>query len=409
MIPFQPADAFPVFVKGDVIIRTEIETSPKTFQLHSAVLSRHSPWFANAFAVSASKDHPKWYSFTIEEVDGKVGFVPQRTEGSMPCICHAQPQVIDGMIIKTEDTSDEVPTASAKSTAMVLAASKRTPNATAALRYYTQIIGTFYSIPPEVSSSNIGMALVQSESLTKIATELGSLHLLRSYLGNIFSQHRRALFLAIKSDPARWIQLAIPLQNQSIYTECLVHLIGAHPRWNNTWATKRTALPEDIRNLIKRKSEEVDRIRTELERDLLLTSLPYGRNNLPLDPTDRGQTETWITVQVFRDLLAQRIYKLNSTHATLSRGTLFRGLLTGTLPFLETENVRKICQGTMPSHWNELHEDLELLKGHAGKLVAELAANELMIDPDANGVGYLTCAKVKDEDVPWLATSQSSS
>jgi hypothetical protein len=63
----------------------------------------------------------------------------------------------------------------------------------------------------------------------------------------------------------------------------------------------------------------------------------------------------------------------------------------------------------MDSDWNDLHDDLKLLKDHAAEIVAELAVNELMIDPDGNGVGYLTCTKIKNEDVPWLASPQNVS
>jgi hypothetical protein len=245
LVPLQPADAFPLFKNGDVIIKTELDLSPKTFQLHSAVLSRHSPWFANALQVSASEGNPIWYHFTIEEVDGKVGLVRQYAESERPIVCHTQPQVIDGVVVKLEDASGEVLTPPSTSAAVSLVR-KTTPHTSSSVEYYTQVFGTFYSVPPQLSSSDIGMALIQSESLVKIATDLGSLHLLRSYIGNVFSQHRQTLFLAIKSDPARWIQLAISIQNQAIYIECLVHLIGAHPRWNNNWITKRTALPEDV-------------------------------------------------------------------------------------------------------------------------------------------------------------------
>ena len=389
------------------MIKTELGPTPKSFQLHSTLLSRHSPWFANDFQASTSGSSPTWYSYTIEQVDSKVGLLRHHTSGERPNVSYGQPQTIDDIVIKVEDTSEEVCAASTKSTALTLPR-KTSPSASAALKCYTQIFGTFYSIPPHISTNSIIAALVQTESLANTATELGCLHLLRPYTGNVFSQYRQALFLAIKADPARWIQLAISFENQSIYTECLVHLIGAYPGWSPAWPTKRTVLPEYLRNLIKRKSHEIDLERTEIERNILLTSIPYGRKGLPLDPTDRRQTETWLTVQAFRDQLAQRIDKLDRTRDALSRGTLFRGLFKGTLPCLQTEHVRKICKGIMHCDWQEIDDDLKSLRDHTGKLVADLAANELMIDPDANGVGYLTCAKIKNEDVPWLATSHSA-
>ncbi|KAF2254017.1 hypothetical protein BU26DRAFT_418224, partial [Trematosphaeria pertusa] len=270
---------------------------------------------------------------------------------------------------------------------------------------YTQIFGIFYNIAPQVSTTDIGTTLVQSEELVKIAAELGCLCLLRPHLGNVFSQYRQALFLAIKSDPARWIQLAIVLENKSIYTECLVHLVGAHPCW--PWLTRRTALSQDLRKLIAGKSEELDRMCVEAERGVLLATIHLGRG--PLDPTERNQTETWLVVQVFRDLLAQRIDALDrDKRAALKRGTFFRAIVADKLEVLDSENVRKICQGTMNSDWKDLVEDLRSLKNYAAEVIAEVAANELLIDPDACGIGYLTCAKVELEEVPWLATTEKS-
>lgn len=62
----------------------------------------------------------------------------------------------------------------------------------------------------------------------------------------------------------------------------------------------------------------------------------------------------------------------------------------------------------MKLEWAELGDDLQRLKDYAADLVQDLAVNELMIDPDANNVGYLTCAKIRDEDIPWLAGASSA-
>ncbi|KAF2639050.1 hypothetical protein P280DRAFT_403604 [Massarina eburnea CBS 473.64] len=256
---------------------------------------------------------------------------------------------------------------------------------------YTQLLGTFYSIPPLISTTEISTAL------------LGCLHLIRSHVGNVLSEHRQKLFVAIKDDPIRWVQLAIPLEKRSIYTEALVHLIGAYPKWRKSPCY--TALPEYLLLMIVQKTKELRKLRTEIERDMLLTTLRYGPNRAPLDPTEREQTETWITVQIFRDQLAQRIYKLDRD--SNGAGIFFRELHKRTLEALDIENVREMCQGTMHSDWKELNADLKDLKDYVGELVEDLARNELMIEPDAHGVGYLTCAKIDDKDIPWSATVES--
>ncbi|KAF1957374.1 hypothetical protein CC80DRAFT_470586 [Byssothecium circinans] len=417
LIPFQPADAFPVFKTGDVIIRAELGAEPVTFQLHSSVLIRHSPWFAKAFQFRPPKDHcSNWYLFKLENTGGKVSLVQHDTEGDRPILSHSTAsQVVHGVEIKVEDVFENTANriSSTRTTPSTMTARNSSPpvrkvSPKAALACYTQVLGAFYSIPPPISTVNISTALVQAEELVKLAADLGCLHLLRPYLGHVLGEYRQKLFVAIKQDPPRWVRLALSLENKSIYTECLVHLIGAHPKW--PWSTGRAALPEDLRRLVFNKAHEVEVARTEIERDLLLINLPYGRNATPPDPTQPGQTETWITVQIIRDQLALRIDSLDrSKEAALHRGKFFRQLRKGTLEVLDLENVRTICQGTMPSTWKDLRDDLKQLKEYVAELVEEIASNELMIDPDTNNIGYLTCAKVGNDDIPWIQTAGSSS
>ena len=51
--------------------------------------------------------------------------------------------------------------------------------------------------------------------------------------------------------------------------------------------------------------------------------------------------------------------------------------------------------------WKDLGEDLKIMKQYAVSAVRELGDNDLMIDPDAHGVAYLTCVQVEKDDIPW--------
>ncbi|KAJ4303076.1 hypothetical protein N0V90_001967 [Kalmusia sp. IMI 367209] len=410
LIRYQPPDSFPIFKSGDVIIKTDLGPSPTTFQLHSPVLCQHSHYFANAILnYPSDEQRPSWYSFTIEEADGKVRLVRQQSNGDCPNISHNGLQMIEGTEIKPEDVSDDnsvITPSSSSSTDPTLV--NRKPKYTTAIACYTQMLASFYTIAPQISTTGIGTALVQSEKLVKIATELGCVHLLQAHLGNIYAQYRKKLFLAIKSDPPRWMQLAIALENKTIYTECLIHMVGAHPKW--PWTTSRKGLAESTQHLIRQKASELDRLRVEVERDILLINLNigggYGHLGHAPDPTQRTEIETWMTVQVFRDEIAKRISAVerHKDHSLLW-GTLYRKMHKGTLPWLESDHVREVCESTMKTNWKEMSEDMIKLRAYAAKVVEKLAVNELMIEPDTNGVGYLTCVQVRDADVPWLVSS----
>jgi hypothetical protein len=310
--------------------------------------------------------------------------VRKQVSGDRPTVSHHGPQVIDGTHIKLEDS----------------------PNAHhfTAIACYTQILGSFYNIPPKLSTTNIATVLTQSESLIKIATELGCPHLLQPHLSNIYASYRQSLYHAISADVPRWLALSLALENRAVYTECLIHLVGAHPKL--PWPTRRTAIP--VQHLIAQKARDLATLRGDVERELLLVTLHIRdlrtRRDRPFDPREKAEIEPWIVVQVFRDEIAQHISKVDKhPEASVHLGKLYRGISKGTFNWLSTEYVREMVMPTMKLEWKDLGEDMKKLRASAATAVERLADNQLMIDPDAHGVGYLTCVKVGDRDIPWLA------
>jgi hypothetical protein len=379
------------------VIKSELGSTPVTFQLHSTVLARHSPWFKNAFQSSdIGAQVPSWWSFSVEDVNGKICLVQHHTNGDRPTVLPASQEPI----IKVEETVDDSLsiTSRIESTETEPAAvTVKRPKNPAVVGFYSQVFGAFYNIALSISTYDVRATLVQSEELIKIAGNLGCLHLIRPHLGNVFSQYRQNLFVSIKSDPPRWILLAMALENASIYEECLIHLVGAHPTW--PWPTKRTVLHPELRQLIANKSAFLDKLCTEAERDLLVATIRVGKD--PVSPHERGNVDTWMVVQVFRDALARHFHSLGHSISkkAKNRGTFFRGLHKGS--YMDTEDVRGMCQEIMNSSWKDLSDDLKALKAYAADTVEMLAKNQLMIDPDTHEVGYLTCIRIESKDFLW--------
>jgi hypothetical protein len=330
--------------------------------------------------------------------------VRNQISGDRPTVSHHGAQIIDGTHIKLEDSPDAgtSPHAPPSSTALVAA----TQHHLTAIACYTQILGSFYNIPPKLSTTNITTALTQSESLIKIATELGCLHLLQAHLSSIYANYRQSLYHAISADAPRWLALSLALENRAIYTECLIHLVGAHPKL--PWPTRRTAIPDPVQHLIAQKARDLATLRGDVERELLLVTLHIRdlrtQRDRPFDPREKAEIEPWIVVQVFRDEIAQHISKVDKhPEASVHLGKLYRGISKGSFNWLSTEYVREMVMPTMKLEWKDLGEDMKKLRASAATAVERLADNQLMIDPDAHGVGYLTCVKVGDRDIPWLA------
>lgn len=407
LVPFNTPDAFPVFASGDVIITIELGPSAKTFQLHSFILARHSPFFSRSLQ-KASLEHPgsTWHNFTVQEVDGSIKLIYQYAEGERPDVTHSDSIGVPGVYIKTEDDNmaATTPGGDTPDPQKGPTRSMKPSSNFDMMGFYALIFGAFYNISPKISSTDIANALVQAEELVKIANELSCLHLLRPYLENTFGQYRQKLYIAIKSDPARWLLLSMSLESTPMYTECLIHLIGVHPAW--PWPTKRSVLPQEVRDFIIKKSKELDELCVEVDRELLklTVEVKVGSDHKPVSFYDASQHEIWMVVAIFRDGVAARLHAIEKTRReAVQRGTLYRCILRGGDAYMEYEAVKDQCTEYVNSGWKDLGEDLKLVKRYAADIVEELGVNELMIDPDAHGIGYLTCAKVEPKDIPWAA------
>jgi hypothetical protein len=352
-----------------------------------------------------------WHFFLLEERDGDVSLVLQRARPVRESANYKN--TLNALGVKIETAEDAVGhTANPTPPESVDAAStsSRSKDHTDIVDQYDQVLGSFYNIPLRIPSGSITATLSYCESLLQIAQDLGCTQLISAQVSTALQSHRQALYIAIKSDPARWLLLSIALENSAIYTESLIHIVGAHPSW--PWPTKRCTLPDEIMQLVKRKSADLDQMCTEAERDLLLLTITYPTG--PVQPHENAMFDTWFVVQTFRDQLAREFHELdNSRSPSLKRGTVFRKIHAGGSSYMPYEEMRRLMVRVMPSAVENLEEDLAMLKEHAGEIVEGVAKNELVlgvgVGVGVEEVGYLTCVKVGREDMPWCATGGGES
>ncbi|KAF1362063.1 hypothetical protein EJ07DRAFT_175262 [Lizonia empirigonia] len=360
-----PIDSFPVFASGDVFIRTDLVSSTKYWQLHSVVLARHSPWFAESLQPSLGMLDTAWYLYIIKEVGGKVELTRQVTEGGAPNFSILQNDNTTNTInVKSEGTEEDAP-----------------PEAAADI--YNMIFGAFYNVIPQIAANNIKVAMSKVEELVGVARHLGCTHLVTSHIGNALVQHRQSLYRDILADAPRYLLLSLALENVFFYTEALIHLVGAYPSW--PWPSERTALPEDTLQLIANKSRELDTKVLEVERELLLT-ITTSRGT-PYSAGTYSQFDTWFVVQLFRDTLTNVFRQHDASRPSLKRGSLFRKIKAGGSTYMAYEDVRRIVLRVMPSAVETLDEDLKILKEYASDIVADLARNESNLDVEEHKVG----------------------
>jgi hypothetical protein len=399
---YTSTDSFPIFQTGNVIIRCSLTGLSKQWQLHGAVLARHSTWFKHVMETSSqnSEYFRTWRFFLLEEIDGKVALVLQKATPSSQSL-ESENQ---GPTIKLEglpDIDQQVGTLSppspepASTPGSSPAVARDQPHA-AIVETYNQILGAFYSVPLKIPTTTLSDTVITVESLIKISESLSCTHLAAASCTAALLSHHRKLCTSISRDPARYLLLAIHLRSAVLFRDSLTHIVGCHPTW--PWPTPRTVLPPHIIDLVVRKSEELDRICTETERDLLLLTIEMHRG--PVEPDNHNQFDSWFTVQLFRDTLARGFHALEiSKDKTLKRGKLYRQIAKGGEEYMPLEEMRELVERVMPSALQGLKEDLGLLKESARGIVRDVVKNEAGVDGEE--VGWLTCVKIRREDVPW--------
>ncbi|KAJ8110556.1 hypothetical protein OPT61_g6638 [Boeremia exigua] len=380
-------ESFPIFSTGDVAIHTYQTAVTKKWHLHSSALARHSTWFAQSLqehqASATSRRETPHFAYAIKLRDGHIRLTSETAKDDRSEVSKtSEGSFLSEVSIKVEDDGKDE----------------------AIINIFDQILGAFYSIPPQITSTNVKRATMEAEQLVKVANDLGCTHLISSHVGNALLQHRQILYKAILADPARYLLLAIALKNDFIYTESLIHIIGAYPWW--PWPTSHKLLSEDTRLLIAKKSQELETEVLEAERALLLLTITRGPRKEPFRCDASSEFDTWFVVQLFRDTLTNVLRQHDVSKPSLKRGSLFRKIKTGGSQYMVYEEVRQMMQRVMPSAVNTLDEDLRILKEFASSIVEDLARNELSLDVRDHQVGWLTCVKIQTEDIPWRAEAK---
>lgn len=396
-----------MFQDGDVFIYTDLSSPEQVFQLHNSVLCRHSPVIA-----ALLQPEEDWYKLALEEEDGKIGLVRKSAIGPRPTSPQNGPPIIDGTYIKVEeptDTSTSPFPDSASDSASDPPARPTIPHTEHAC--YFQVLASFYNIPPRLSTTSVGTALTQSERLTALATSLACTHLIQPHLANALGTYHQELYLNIARNPPRWLVLSLTLKNRAIYTECMIHLVGAHPR--KPWPKPATPIPDAIQHLIAQKAQDLTQLRLTTERILLLLTLqvidPKTRQKRALNPREPSERESWLALQIFRDEIVRHIRIVEGhEHPSLHWGHLYRGIYKGHFDWMSTAYLREMLEPVVKAGWRDLAGDLKDLRTMASMCVRKLARNRLMVDGDevrdgkGKGLGYLTCVEIGDGDVPWL-------
>jgi hypothetical protein len=254
------------------------------------------------------------------------------------------------------------------------------------------------------------------EGALYLAARYNCVEILRPSVANCLHQGRQELFIEIKNDPTRFFKLAVAIQDQSIMTEALIHVIGCWPAWN--WETSKEKFMKlahgaKTLHLVKSKTKQLHELCFGVDRDLFINTLNYGTGSDEHPITIGDQKESWIIVQLFRDWLACTLAEIrNEETGNLDPtrvGQIYRLLHASGDAYLPLWEVyEKLDALGIGFDHKEVADDLMLLKNYNKEVVRPLCKNNLMLDIEDHKIGYLTCIDISEDDMPWRMKTEVS-
>lgn len=228
----------------------------------------------------------------------------------------------------------------------------------------------------------------------------------------------RTLWHAIAEQPTAWLMIGLKLENENIFSEAFVHLVGLFPNL----PTDSPAIPENVLTNIEAKSRALRYRRYDVDANLLQTMLQIGpkssKTEKPASPF--ANPAIYHVVNVWRDWISDHLANLKRPDASAFAKTWFCDHSAGGDCLTVSGVYRTIsCQGDayMPAdkvikelykaeinNWNPktVQRSLDELKKAAAEIVSPLVQSTLQYT-DSDKLPYLTCVDVEQGDIPWAA------
>lgn len=317
------------------------------------------------------------------------------------------------------------------------------------LRDYDNLFRIMYNFSPMLDGINIADAYVQCKSLLTLADQYDALAVVGPRVDHHLLQFQSRLWKQIAKYPISYLRLGYLARSRIIFQEALIHVVG---QWPAGERSLRNSLPEAVLDIIEDKVDELEETVARVEGRLF-------RLNLTTRSGERVSPATgyldWLAVSLFRQWLADNTTPApppppppndrRSLHAGGHNGrhrgssnagalvpTSAAGMLTSPVPvipplsslgrtyrtlgsptgagFLGHDECKRFLKLTPEMYSREnlrrFEKRVDELKALAREVVRPLMGSGLELDlaggsRAAEGIGYLTCTRVGDRDLPW--------
>nr|POE62890.1 hypothetical protein CFP56_03793 [Quercus suber] len=308
------------------------------------------------------------------------------------------------------------------------------------LKDYDNLFRTMYQYTPVLDSINIATAYSECKALLHLADMYDALEIVGSRVDHHLLRFGTRLFKQIAKYPPSYLKLGYLARSRTIFTEALIHVVG---QWPMASPLLRGQVETSVFDLIEDKADELREMEERVEAKLWRLTLTTNRGERV---TPANDFLGWSAISIFRQWFAD-----NTTAPTTSilkdtsrsgSGVQHRSRSTSTstnhiasqrhqpahqpLPPPQPGRVYRLLGSESPSTYlvhDELKRYLKLLpdlynrdnlrrlerrmdelKNLARDVVKPLMRNFLEVDLATfgpGGLGYLTCVRVDDRDLPW--------
>lgn len=316
------------------------------------------------------------------------------------------------------------------------------------LRDYDNLFRIMYNHPPILDGINIADAYVQCKSLLTLADQYDALAVVGPRVDHHLLQFQSRLWKQIAKYPISYLRLGYLARSRIIFQEALIHVVG---QWPAGERSLRNTMPEAVIDIIEDKVDELEETVARVEGRLFRLNLTT-RSGERITPAT-GYLD-WLAVSLFRQWLADNTAPpptpppppqqprsavgantgRHRTSPTTSRSTALvpaspAALAVPVIPPLSSlgrtyrtlgnpagtgllghDECKRFLKLTPDMYSREnlrrFEKRVDELKALAREVVRPLMGSGLELDlaggsRAAEAIGYLTCTRVGDRDLPW--------